>query len=1416
MIRLMQLPIPGKRLIHHAGDTITVTLQGVGAVPGQALLRTNIGRAAIRRREIIRRVEDDTAFQFRDWHDVAMLPGDNGDFTLTLPLAEVGRFEAKACFLPEGESEPLWPPGENLVIKVEPAVTIGANTLYTAFVRQFGPNKAVRTLPRPELAGAIEALDHDGYTVIPRSGTFRDLIGELDHIIDTLGFRILQLLPVHPVPTTYARMGRFGSPFASLDFLNVDPALAEFDRRTTPLEQFRELADAVHSRGHARLFIDLPINHTGWASELQSHHPEWFKRRHDETFQSPGAWGVTWEDLSELDFKAVALWRYMAGVFLFWCRQGVDGFRCDAGYMVPSPVWEYITARVRECYPDTVFLLEGLGGKISVMNRLLDHANLNWAYSELFQCHDRNQIEHYLGTSAGPSAAYGTLMHFAETHDNNRLAATSPRHARMRTALAALLANSGAFGITGGVEWFATEKLDVHGDASLNWGAENHQVALIARLTHLLAVHPAFMATARVRMIQQGDGNVLALHRQYHTHELLILVNLDAEHPQTVRWDAAAFPIPVNRSLYDGLADETCRVEAAVLELAPGACRCLVPDRTDWPAATPGPAAEPAAVVAGRQRALALQAAAFLAPDQPRAAQRALDHLPLLTADPLQFCERVAQRPALTCVTLWNAERDTTRITLLPRHHLLLATAAQPFRARLECTGMVTDQADSLQVADGSCLTLLFPPPAPPTLPADLTLGLSRYDEGTTTRLDARLLLLDSHADPQTAARVSGTHVRQNGHGILLTNGRGAMTQLPLRWGELGSKYDALLAANLHPDFPVDRHILWRRCRIWLVCRGYSQALDASCTTGAEVIGTNTARWHFQVPAGLGKLAALAVTATLCEGLNRITLTVARHAAEAPATEPEGPVRIILRPDLEDRNAHHVTKAFTGPEFAWPGACRALEDGFVFEPSPERRLFLQAASGTFTAEPEWQYMVYHPLEAERGLEAHTDIFSPGWFEGALAPGDQFCLTGTVNDGPLAPPPRAPVVADGEPPPPLQVLRQSMRQFIVKRDDTRTVIAGYPWFLDWGRDTLICMRGIIAAGLLDEARDILIQFARLEQEGTLPNMIRGGDDSNRDTSDAPLWFFRACADLMDATGDHALPDTPCGKGRTIREVLHSIARHYRDGTPNGIRMDPASGLVFSPSHYTWMDTNYPAGTPREGYPVEIQALWVAALTLMQRLDARGGWQELADQAAAGIATLFVSDRHPWLSDCLHGAPGTPAAQARADDHLRPNQLLAVTLGALRDPDCIDRMLGAAGELLVPGAIRSLADRPVQHPLPIRHDGRLLNDPAAPYAGTYTGDEDTHRKPAYHNGTAWTWLFPSYPEALLCRFGAQAAPTARALLHSGWMQMGTGCLNQIPEIRDGNAPHAARGCSAQAWGVTELYRVWKRLDEPAFNP
>ncbi len=388
-------------------------------------------------------------------------------------------------------------------------------------------------------------------------------------------------------------------------------------------------------------------------------------------------------------------------------------------------------------------------------------------------------------------------------------------------------------------------------------------------------------------------------------------------------------------------------------------------------------------------------------------------------------------------------------------------------------------------------------------------------------------------------------------------------------------------------------------------------------------------------------------------------------------------------------------------------------------------------------------------------------------------------------------------------------------FVARRGKGRTVIAGYPWFLDWGRDTFISARGLLSAGLVTEVVDLLVSFGEFVENGTMPNTINGGNASNRDTSDAPLWYGVVCQETAAIFGNDLYQTRVDKSGRTITGVLREIAIGYARGTPNGIRMDPASALIWSPPHFTWMDTNYPACTPREGYPVEIQVLWILLLRQLDKLGVAPGaepWSAMADRAEKSLRDYFWLEDEGYLADLLIAKPGQTATEAVRDTALRPNFLFAIAFGFLDGVRAQRAVSAAWRHLLVPGALRTLAPLPAHPPLAIRgNDGRLLNDPDHPYWGTYQGDEDTRRKPAYHNGTAWPWVFPVGCEALAKAWNCSpsAVTAAKAYLGSLEKLLVTDCLGQLPEILDGDAPHKARGCDAQAWSVCEALRVWKWL-------
>ena len=1451
-------PATGERVLRFVGDRVRFTLRtadGSPLPPGwRGLLRTNIGRGQLLRQEIIAAYPRRPGLANAAWHDVPLEHHDH-EWSRELTLTETGFFRAKAYAVdPDGRQH--WPEGTDAGVSVHADQYRTANTIYCAFPRMFGESKYAQTTANPELEARLAELDAKGYSVIPSSGKLRDLIKELPFIIDTLGCRILHLLPVNPTPTTFARFGRFGSPYASQDLTAIDPALVEFDQRTTGLDQFRELTHATHARG-GRVFIDIVINHTGWGARLQEIHPEWYVRDEAGDFVSPGAWGNTWADLAELDHRSVALWAELAEIFLVWCRRGVDGFRCDAGYKVPLPAWRYITARVLEEFPDAVFLLEGLGGSWEATESLLSDGAMQWAYSELFQNYSGIEISSYLEYALRQSARLGLYVHYSETHDNSRLAARGRAWSLLRNRLCALTSVSGGFGFTCGVEWLAAEKINVHSSRALAWGSEPNIVPELAKLNALLGSHPCFFDGAKLTRVTVPDSPVFALRRESADgqHRVLVIVNNDTERAQIARLDPKLFlsddadaPAFQLAMLHDLLGqelpsmhrNENGRIEALI---PPSAALCLAIKEefvvTNTTAALPGIQYRRARA----QAAWAVCALAQMLPAEdigpfdwrsladrvhrnPQEFLGALAHLDRAKTrqDLLAALTQAQEQPRFPQVVRWELS-DRRRVTLVPSGHWLLVHDATPFRAVLALPDAPLEHVQSIEISTGHVACFA---PRIVGRSFDATLQLARYAEADL-RVEAALRFLT--CDDVSTRSPASAHdpTRPHPTAALLTNGRGGMARLGVDFGSITSKYDCLLGANLHADLPVDRHVFAKRARLWLVADGFVTPLNLENLIAFEA--GPPAHWTFLAGAGDGRTVEIEVTADMVPLQNTTVLRFHRPARSVPFGSdlpPEARVSLTVRVDIEDRNFHCETQRNAGSEFHFASNTRPLRssqggelEGFEFTPAPDRQLRISIEHGRYHPEPEWCVNIPHPIEATRGQTGAGDAFSPGWFEVPLERGDNATLTLTaeLHD---ATKPKTPCTFALENPsatddPFAQALQSAVKAFVVRRGAGKTVIAGYPWFLDWGRDSLICARGLIAAGMMDEVRDLLVTFARFEENGTLPNTIHGDNASNRDTTDAPLWFGVACEDLVAAGGKIPHSEfyrTEVG-GRTIAGVLRSIAVNYLRGTPNGIHMEAASALIWSPSHFTWMDTNYPAGTPREGYPIEIQALWIRLLKQLHQLGAAPEtkpWNELAAQAEASLHELFWIEERGWFADVLLARADQSARAATRDNALRSNCLFPISLGLVTGERARRCVANVQRHLVIPGALRSLAPLPVTLPLAIYgNHGGLLNDPTNPYWGHYEGDEDSRRKPAYHNGTAWAWTFPSFCEALGRAWDSDptAVAAARAYLRSMAGLMHVACAGHIPEILDGDAPHTPRGCDAQAWSATEALRVWALL-------
>lgn len=350
---------------------------------------------------------------------------------------------------------------------------------------------------------------------------------------------------------------------------------------------------------------------------------------------------------------------------------------------------------------------------------------------------------------------------------------------------------------------------------------------------------------------------------------------------------------------------------------------------------------------------------------------------------------------------------------------------------------------------------------------------------------------------------------------------------------------------------------------------------------------------------------------------------------------------------------------------------------------------------------------------------------------------------------------------------------------------RSIVAGYHWFADWGRDTMIALEGLtLLTGRVDDAKRILAGFAAHMRDGLIPNMFPdGATDGLYNTADASLWFFHAVGRVVDASGDLDF----LGKMMPVLETM--LAAHI-DGTRFGIAMDPEDGLLRQGEdglQLTWMDAKVEdwVVTPRRGKAVEINALWYNALCGMarwRRLMGQDGQscQNLADQVRSSFNRRFWSDELGHLRDVVDGPDGDEVT-------LRPNQVFAISLpDAVLDRHCWPTTMGKIRDsLLTPYGLRSLAP---DHP---------------DYKPRFEGDR-WGRDGAYHQGTVWAWLIGPFAEAWLKTFPDQASQVM-ADLDNFAPHLDQFGLGSIAEVFDGAPPHRPRGCVSQAWSVAEWLRA-----------
>lgn len=628
----------------------------------------------------------------------------------------------------------------------------------------------------------------------------------------------------------------------------------------------------------------------------------------------------------------------------------------------------------------------------------------------------------------------------------------------------------------------------------------------------------------------------------------------------------------------------------------------------------------------------------------------------------------------------------------------------------------------------------------------------------------------------------------------IVTNGRGGYAAGTVA-GLLSRRYHGLLVAALRP--PLGRIATLAK-------------LDGVATYAGTAYEFATNRWHDGIGGLSGEryLESFALDGTIptwtyafADALleQRIWMDAGANTTYVRYTlrRASAPFSLALLALAEQRDFHALTHAYD----AQPA--ESVFEGVRFAPfAGAVPLVVRAPGASVTPRNEWYYGFRYELEAERGLDSEGDLLHIADVEGALHAGESLEIVVSVE-----PEPSLDVAAalarrrdadaalvratPKDAPPWIRTLVVAADAFVADRPSdgdahAKTVIAGYPWFGDWGRDTMIALHGLtLTTGRAETARSILRTFARYVDGGMIPNRFpEAGEAPEYNTVDATLWYVEALRAYHAATGDEQLVDE-------LFPVLGRIVDAHVAGTRYGIRVDPSDGLLRAGEpgvQLTWMDAKVGdwVVTPRIGKPVEVNALWYNALRSIEAFarsrDGAHRYAQLADRAAEGFRRFWNGSRG-YCFDVLDGPDGDDAS-------LRPNAILAV---ALAHPVLDEEHWRA----VVDGCARTLLASP----------GLRTLEPGDPrYVGTYGGDQHA-RDAAYHQGTVWTWLLGPFVVSHL-RVHRDAAAARRILEPIRHLLTDDG-IGTLGEIYDGDPPFTPRGCFAQAWSVAEVLRAWDAI-------
>lgn len=628
----------------------------------------------------------------------------------------------------------------------------------------------------------------------------------------------------------------------------------------------------------------------------------------------------------------------------------------------------------------------------------------------------------------------------------------------------------------------------------------------------------------------------------------------------------------------------------------------------------------------------------------------------------------------------------------------------------------------------------------------------------------------------------------------LLTNGIGGFASSTII-GANTRRYHGLLVASLKP--PVSRHLILSKIDESIIIDGQTFNLFSYEVPGFVMEGYHHLERFKQdpLPHYIYRVKDIYIEKKISMVYGENTVAVVYHVKNGTSS-----INLRLTPLVNFRDYH-----FNSNRAYMNFTKEQRKDTLTVRPSYyDIDINVYCSEGKFEdLDDSWFYNMDYAVERERGLSSVEDHYIPGYFDVYIKPMEEKYITVIATTEKSIKHKSGLEIINKEEKRLKKLIEkagykdemarklvQAADSFIVHREstDAKTIIAGYPWFTDWGRDTMIAFTGLtLATRRFEDAKEILYTFSKYVKDGLIPNMFPdAGHEPPYNSVDAPLWYFEAVNKYVNYTGDYEFIKN------NIYDGLKEIIKSYREGTRFKIAMDKDYLISAGDEHtqLTWMDAKVGdwVVTPRHGKAVEINALWYNSLKVMSMLSKHfkedsKAYEDLAEKVRRSFTKSFWNDEKQCLFDCI--------TDSYKDDKVRPNQIMAASLSypVIEEEKARKVVYKVFKELYTAYGLRSLSPESDE------------------YRGIYIGDQ-YRRDGAYHQGTVWTWPLGQFITAYMKinNYSDKARGIAMKFIEPFEDHLNDACIGSISEIFDGNEPLIPRGCFAQAWSVAEILRAY----------